>query len=420
MTPDASPFSIGLTYWPRRSAYRCWRDYDRGAARDELAHIAALGCDTVRLCLLWEDFQPGPQRLGAPAMRALEQTLDAAGAAGLKAACVLFPVAAAGALMLPAWANGVSVIDEFAGPAIGPSLAVQAPGSVPALYDGAYRLNYALDMFSYQPVIAAQRYLISEVVGYFSDHPALGAWQIGEGFERVRQPAGDAQVRSWFTSTADAVRAQRASARVLGVTTVRGLQLRAGPRPDQIAQACELVGVSTYPPEPPGQARRHPSFPLFLASLVAALAERPALVTSLGLPTGERPGGEWRDEHVYGRQVNLFYADAEQQASFLEVALERLYQAGAAGAWLTSYSDYPPELWRFPPLDRAPWARSTGLVDASGREKLSALALQKFAARTRAAQTRPAPPSADSIDLERYWSAPAQQFKELWREFDSA
>jgi hypothetical protein len=45
------PFSLGLTYWPRRSAFGWWQSYDRGATRDELAHVAALGCDIVHFCL---------------------------------------------------------------------------------------------------------------------------------------------------------------------------------------------------------------------------------------------------------------------------------------------------------------------------------------------------------------------------------
>ena len=76
MSEQSQPFSLGLTYWPRRSAFGWWQNYDRGATRDELAHVAALGCDTVRLCLRWEDFQPGPQRINSAALRALEHALD--------------------------------------------------------------------------------------------------------------------------------------------------------------------------------------------------------------------------------------------------------------------------------------------------------------------------------------------------------
>ncbi|HWQ14774.1 MAG TPA: hypothetical protein VNL77_18390, partial [Roseiflexaceae bacterium] len=110
MTEPAETFSLGLTYWPRRAGFRMWQAYDRGASREELAHIAALGCDTVRLCLLWEDFQPGPERVGSAAMRHLEHALDSAHAAGLRAALALFPVAVGGALHVPHWVNGPDIL----------------------------------------------------------------------------------------------------------------------------------------------------------------------------------------------------------------------------------------------------------------------------------------------------------------------
>src|SRR5436190_15985860 len=79
MSEQTQPFSLGLTYWPRRTAFGWWQADDRGATHDELAHVAALGCDTVRFCLRWEDFQPGPQRLNSAALNTLEHALDTAG-----------------------------------------------------------------------------------------------------------------------------------------------------------------------------------------------------------------------------------------------------------------------------------------------------------------------------------------------------
>ncbi|KPV53039.1 hypothetical protein SE17_11950 [Kouleothrix aurantiaca] len=75
MPAETSPptFSIGVTYWPRRAGFLWWRAFDRGAVREELAHVAALGCDTVRFCLSWEEFQPSPQRVtGAQAAHVVE------------------------------------------------------------------------------------------------------------------------------------------------------------------------------------------------------------------------------------------------------------------------------------------------------------------------------------------------------------
>jgi hypothetical protein len=419
------PFSLGLTYWPRRTAFGWWRAYDRGETRDELAHVAALGCSTVRFCLRWEDFQPGPRRVNSAALHALEHALDAAGEAGLRVVAALFPVALGGALQLPSWANGADPLDELrrATRLVGPALIVRPANTPPLLYDGAYRTNKAADLFTDTTVLDAQRYLIREMVGYFGAHPALSAWQIGEGLERVHRPESAGAVHEWFAAMVEAVRAQREGARVLGVISARGLVSPVGPRPDHVAATCDLLGVAADPPEPPANERpNHSSYVAFLHALTAALGRRPALVAEFGLATapepgstgveGERPG--WINDSAYGRGLRAYRGDAEQQSIFVESTLDRLHGAGATGAWLAAYADYPPALWREPPLDRAARERTLGLIDASGREKPAAAALRRFAAERREVVDVAPPIDADP---ERYWRDPKREFERLWREF---
>jgi hypothetical protein len=136
MTTCNDAFSLGVTYWPRQAGLLFWQRYDRGPVRDELAHIAALGFDTVRLCLVWEDFQPGPTRINSRAMRSLEHALDTAHTVGLRVVLALFPVATLGQLQ------------------------ILSPGSV--------RRSVQRDDC---------RYLVREVAGYFGDHPAVRIWQ---------------------------------------------------------------------------------------------------------------------------------------------------------------------------------------------------------------------------------------------------
>lgn len=421
MTDQQRPFSLGLTYWQRRAGFRMWQAYDRGAASEELAHIAALGCDTVRLCLVWEDFQPGPERTNSAALRNLEHALDAAHAAGLRVVPALFPVAAGGALQIPYWANGPDVAGALRRSGRDRSLVVvRPPGLVPVLTGAGYRPAQAGDLFSETTAVEAQRYLVRELVGYFGAHPAAWTWQLGEGLERVHRPASERAARAWLGNLADEARRARPGVQLLGVASARGLELRAGPRPEDIAAACDLVGVAADPQElPPENQRRHTSYPAFMHALVAGLAGRRAIVTSVGMAAGLPGGPGWIDDQSYGRQLRAYVADAGGQAAFVEAALDRLYRAGAAGVWLASYADYPEELWRTPPLDRALRQRALGVVDAAGREKPAAEALRSFAQGLRSAGgEQPSPPPA--LDQERYWSDPRKQLHELWREFNVA
>src|SRR5690606_5758166 len=42
-------FSLGVNYWPRRKAMSWWREFDAAEVEDDLALIASLGMDLVRV-----------------------------------------------------------------------------------------------------------------------------------------------------------------------------------------------------------------------------------------------------------------------------------------------------------------------------------------------------------------------------------
>jgi hypothetical protein len=415
----AEPMSLGLTYWPRRTGHGWWRAFDRGEIREELSHIAMLGCNTVRFCLRWEDFQPGPRRINSGALNALEHALDAAQETNLGVVPALFPVAIGGALQIPDWANGVDPIDELRSAArlIGPTVVHHPTGGAPVLYEGRYRANKANDLFTDTRVLDAQRYLIRELAGYFRSHPAIHMWQIGEGLERIHKPDSAQAVADWFTTMAEALHEQHSQARILGVTSVRGLTTSAGPRPTDIAENFGLVGVAADPPQMPKPERpNHAPYVVYLHALTAALAERSVTVTSLGMPTTHNGQAGWINDTVYGRSVHTYLAEPEQQATFIETTLDRLHRNGARGAWLASYADYPQPLWQTPPIDRTIRERTLGIVDADGREKPAADALRRFAAQ-RPRVVEAAPPI--DVDTEHYWRDPKRGFAELWREFNT-
>src|SRR5262249_38230971 len=161
----------------------------------------------------------------------------------------------------------------------GPTMVVRAAGAPAVLYEGAYHKNKAADLFSDAKILDAQRYLVREVVGYFKSHPALWAWQIGEGVERIHRPRSAQAVYEWYAALPEAVHEQDFRARLLGVTSARGLTLHAGPRPEDLAATCNLVGVAADPPEPPsGDRPNHSAYVAYLHALTAALGRAPALV----------------------------------------------------------------------------------------------------------------------------------------------
>ena len=67
-----------------------WADFDAGEVREEFAMIRELGLTHIRFFLLWENFQPAPDRIDPTAMGNLRSVCDTAADLGLKLAANFF------------------------------------------------------------------------------------------------------------------------------------------------------------------------------------------------------------------------------------------------------------------------------------------------------------------------------------------
>lgn len=79
----APPLRFGVNYTPRRGWFHSWHDFDEGHAREDLAQLAALGLDHVRVFHLWPLLQPNRALIRGAAVDQLVRLVDLAGEAGL-------------------------------------------------------------------------------------------------------------------------------------------------------------------------------------------------------------------------------------------------------------------------------------------------------------------------------------------------
>lgn len=409
-------FSLGITYWPLRSSYRAWSGFDRGAVREELAHIASMGCDTVRLCLRWEDFQPGPERLGREAIRGLEPMLDAVQEAGLGAVLALFVGGLGGARLLPQWTTGHSLVENDPTLVQRYGAVLRAPGpQATVVYADGHRKVQLRDIYENRGQIQAQKYLIRELIGNFSAHSAVKAWQLGYDLERVLMPSSNQVARDWYRRICEYARQQGAK-QIIGVASPRSLTSSSSLRPEQIAAEADQVGIHTFPHEPLRLSDpRSPVGISFLYHLTASLVGKPVLVANLGLASAPDNQARWIADRAFGRVARSYLATEDEQAAFLESSLQTLWQAGASGIWLAAYGDVPRDLWGVAPFDRFQRERTIGLLRADGREKAAAEVVRRFAHEHRDKQIH-APASLMEFDPERYWHKPAEQIQALLRE----
>ena len=74
---------FGVNYTPRRGWFHSWHDFDPAHIREDLAQIAGLGLDHVRVFHLWPLLQPNRTLIRRTAVDQLVHLVDLAGEAGL-------------------------------------------------------------------------------------------------------------------------------------------------------------------------------------------------------------------------------------------------------------------------------------------------------------------------------------------------
>ncbi|MFJ8486806.1 cellulase family glycosylhydrolase [Streptomyces sp. NPDC094038] len=78
-----STLRFGVNYTPRHGWFHSWQDFDPARAREDLAQIAGLGLDHVRVFHLWPLLQPNRALIRAAAVDQLAQLVDLAAQEGL-------------------------------------------------------------------------------------------------------------------------------------------------------------------------------------------------------------------------------------------------------------------------------------------------------------------------------------------------
>lgn len=163
-------FELGINYWPRDKAMDWWKEFDGDEVDRDFQNIEEMGFDSVRIFLMWEDFQPEPHRVSGDALDHLGTVLDVAGRYGLKVVPTFFTGHMSGINWVPDWA----LIDEERTD----DEAAREHGQISR---GDYTNLRKRDIYTDPLMIDAERFLIKEVVSRYHDHPALGGWDISNG-----------------------------------------------------------------------------------------------------------------------------------------------------------------------------------------------------------------------------------------------
>jgi len=276
-------FCLGVNYWPRHRGINMWKDWHPEEIDQEFGEMESLGINTVRMFLVWEDFQPVKEWLGGrqktviktsfvhdehatiedhPSMvdpvmiGRFEQMLDLAQKHNL----MLMPA------FLTGWMSGVDIVPSF-----------------------ATRCNTYTDPRLLRYEVLYARHLAE----HFRGHPAIIAWDLGNEQNNVDDcPSMDAAWvwTNYLVTTLkrhDPDRPVTSGMHGLGMSRYGG---STGHKPWQIQDVAESCDFTTPHPYP-GFYRECVDDPLsirptllatFLSRLYSGIGGKPAMCQEYG------------------------------------------------------------------------------------------------------------------------------------------
>jgi len=231
-------FRLGVNYWPARTAMYWWDDVRFPEVDRDMARIADLGLQEARIFLLWEAFQPRPDRVSDDALLRLETALRAAERHDVGLVLSLFCGHMSGVNWLPGWA-----VDQ------------SAASTIRTVSGGQVVPGGAGDIYADPALLDAQLFLAQRLASTFAGHAGLAGWDLGNEFSNLRWPARPEEIARWSRPAPDA----RASVRQVAREAIGADRCdRRGLTPSTSCPRSGLPGAVAGPPDrhERGRARR--------------------------------------------------------------------------------------------------------------------------------------------------------------------
>jgi endo-1,4-beta-mannosidase len=390
---DSEPgtFRLGVNYWPAAQAMNWLQAYDPGITRRDFVRAKSVGFDTIRVFLRWEDAQPTPSTIDSPVLGRLVDAADAAVEAGVTLLVTLFVGHMSGANWVPPWAVG----------GLGGDRRFRIVSGGRALPAETGLRNWYADSV----IVDAQERLAAAAAEALAGHPGVWGWDLGNENSNCTLPPDRASGEQWLERVSSALRRGDPGRPVTIGLHMEDLENDRLIGPAEAARWCDVVSMHGYPIYADWAAgpTDHELVP-FLAEITRWLASgAPVLFEEFGAPT------------TSGAAPESGLLDESAAAAYTGRALDRLREAGCAGAFLWCFSDYVSELASVPPFDAAPHELRFGLWRADGTAKA---AVAEVTARAGAACVPPRSPDAWlDIDPETFDADRRFQLARLYGRF---
>jgi endo-1,4-beta-mannosidase len=384
-------FELGINYWPRRSAMYMWRELDIGEVREEMAHIASMGFDVVRVFTLAQDFLPKPLCVAGDMVANLVNVARAAKDAGLKIVPTLVVINMSGKFWWPSW-----MLDAQGNPG---------------------------DLFSDPTILRTQAMLVETCARALGGDDSIRAFDLANEIDDAQRPRTRDAGWLWASLLANTIRRVAPGTPIQIGAHLPSLTTEKYMRVDDVGEVADEDLMHAYPLYYAGaKSLLDPELVPFSCALTAALSGRgrAPLMQEFGLCTAPRGApGQMIDDDWLGHPVRQYLASEEEGATYYDEVLQGLVRTGATGAYAWCYADYHSRLFNREPLAKAIRERTFGLVRADGSEKPAAEVFRKFrkdrdAAARSGPQRRPPVPKVLDVTADEYYRAPGEHFQRLY------
>jgi endo-1,4-beta-mannosidase len=368
-----------------------WRELDIGEVREDMAQIASLGFDTVRLFTMAQDFLPQPLTVATGMVANLLQVVRAAKDAGLQIVPTLIVINMSGKFWWPAW-----MLD-----------AQGRPG----------------DLFSDPTILRTQSMLVETCARALAGESAIRAFDLANEIDDAQRPRTRDAGWLWASLLANTIRRVAPGSTIQIGAHLPSLTTENYMRVDDVGEVADEDLMHAYPLYYPGaRSFLDPELVPFSCALTAGLSGRgrAPLMQEFGLCTAP-PGspGQTITDDFLGHPLKQYLASEDEAGEYYDGVLSRLVETGASGAYAWCYGDYDSRLFDRAPLATAIRERTFGLVRADGSEKAAAAVFRNFrkcrdAEARSGAATRAEVPQVLDVTADEYYRAPGKHFARLY------
>ncbi|HYL97927.1 MAG TPA: hypothetical protein VEZ90_03150, partial [Blastocatellia bacterium] len=346
-------FRLGVNYWPASSAMYWWKRFDRSEVEHDFARISAAGFDSVRVFLLWEDFQPDPDSISEQALDDLGTVADIAERNRLSLIPTLFTGHMSGANWIPEWA-----LKRVQGES--------KPSRFRIVSGGRVVSGIPKNWYSDEGVLEAQVRLARRVAGSLRGKRAVWAYDLGNENSNCVVPPSRESAVNWLKAVAGEIRSVDPSRPITIGLHMEDLEEDRNLGPAEAAQVSDFLCMHGYPmysswADSPTDVMILAYLGLITRWLASSAVAVDASTTDILFEEFGAPTVPDQNGLPETRAAGVPMLGEEEAARFTGRALDSLREFGFLGAMIWCYADYARAMWSQPPLDQSSHERSFGL-----------------------------------------------------------